>query len=99
MKKIYVAGKINGEPNFKTKFQKTCTELKKAGYIALNPAALPAGMAYEDYMAICFVMIEVADAVYFLHDYVDSPGALREELFAKVHMKPMYYQAEGDLTL
>lgn len=94
---VYVACKINGDANFVAKFQQACDTLSTAGYIPLNPAILPAGMNYEEYMTICYAMIEIADKVYMLDDYLDSPGALREELFAKAHLKQLYYQGKGEL--
>lgn len=81
--KVYIAGKITGDTQFKAKFKSIQQKLEKEGYIVLNPAQLPAGMDYEDYMDICFAMLDVSDAIYLLDDYKDSPGALRELSRAK----------------
>ena len=35
--KIYIAGKITGDPNYKAKFEAAAEEYKKKGYIVLNP--------------------------------------------------------------
>lgn len=78
MKKIYIAGKITGDPDFKAKFKTVEKELTNQGHAVLNPVELPGGLHYEDYMDICFAMLDVADTIYLLHDYKDSPGALRE---------------------
>ena len=82
MQKIYIAGKITGEENYRQKFKAAQDELEARGYRAMNPAILPPGFAYEDYMHICFAMIDVCDAVYFLADWRDSPGATREHEYA-----------------
>jgi tRNA A37 threonylcarbamoyladenosine modification protein TsaB len=84
---IYVAGKINGDANYRAKFMKAQRKLEERGYIVLNPAELPEGMHYEKYMVIGFSMIEVAHAIYMLDDYKDSPGAIRELEHAKKHNK------------
>lgn len=76
--KIYIAGKITGDENYKAKFEEKQKELEKQGHIVLNPATLPKGMSNEDYMRICFAMIDVADIVYFLDDWKDSEGAKLE---------------------
>ncbi len=38
--KIYIAGKITGEPNYKEKFDIAATNLEEQGHIVLNPAEL-----------------------------------------------------------
>ena len=76
--KVYIAGKITGDPSFKSKFAAAHRELIYKFDVVLNPAILPKGLDYEEYMAICFAMLDVADAIYLLRDYKRSPGALRE---------------------
>lgn len=78
MAKVYIAGPITGHPDYKERFAKAEQELREQGDIPLNPAMLPAGMGYEDYMHICFSMIDVADKVIFLEGWETSPGARRE---------------------
>ena len=82
MQKIYIAGKITGEENYRQKFKAAQDELEARGQRVMNPAILPPGFDYEDYMRICFAMIDVCDAVYFLADWRDSPGATREHEYA-----------------
>ena len=76
--KIYIAGKITGDPDYKAKFEAAAEAYKKKGYIVLNPAVLPSGMQSADYMRICFAMIDTADVVAFLPGYETSPGAQLE---------------------
>ena len=75
---VYIAGKITDEPKFKTKFKRAERHLKELGYIVLNPARLPEGLKYEQYMNICFAMLDESDIIYLLENVEDSPGALRE---------------------
>ena len=77
-KKIYIAGKITDDKNYQKKFNKAEEKYKKKGYIVLNPAWMPQGMRAEDYMRICFSMIDTADVVVFLKDFRDSEGAKLE---------------------
>lgn len=79
MSKIYIAGKITGDDNFAEKFRTAAEQIQaKRNCIILNPAELPKGMSQQDYMKLCFAMIDVADEVYFLPDYIDSNGAQLE---------------------
>lgn len=82
---VYIAGKIDGDPNYKEKFRKAAEQLESRGYIVLNPATLPEGMRKEKYMPICLAMLNQADIVVMLSDYQYSPGALLE-------LKYAYYQ-------
>lgn len=76
--KLYIAGKITGEKDYKAKFREAQREYEKRGYIVINPAFLPTGMLPQDYMRICGAMIDTADVVAFLPGYETSPGAQLE---------------------
>ena len=78
MKKIYIAGKITGDVGYREKFAAAEEKLVREGYIVLSPAVLPEGMSTADYMRICFAMIDVADKVAFLDDFLESQGARLE---------------------
>lgn len=91
MKKIYIAGKINGFEGFKDYFQFYEDALKELDFIVLNPAKLPSGMEYEDYMTICYAMIDVADEVCLLPNWENSPGANREKHYAISKQKNISY--------
>jgi hypothetical protein len=61
--KIYMAGKITGDPNYKMKFRMTAKHIQELYPLAviLNPAELPEGLTPKDYMRLCFGMIDAAD--------------------------------------
>lgn len=80
--KVYIAGKITGDPNYKGKFAAEAEKIRAAGHIALNPAELPEGMEPGDYMRICFAMIDAADEVAFLPSWEESYGARMEMVYA-----------------
>lgn len=81
--KIYIAGKITGDPDYKAKFNAAAEEYKKRGYTVLNPSWMPQGMQKADYMRICFAMIDTADVVAFLPDFKQSAGAEVEHAYCR----------------
>ena len=60
-----------------------CLRCAAFGHIALNPAELPEGMTPEEYMRICFAMLDVADEMWYLADAADSPGAFLEVQYCR----------------
>lgn len=76
--KIYIAGKITGDTEYREKFQETAQRLQNMGHVVLNPAILPDGLEQVDYMRICLAMLEAADLALFLPDYWESQGAMIE---------------------
>lgn len=94
--KIYLAGKITGDPDYKEKFESTRKDLEAEGYIVLNPAVLPQGLSNEDYMRICFAMIDTADVVAFIEGFVDSPGAMLELEYCKYTRKNAFMVSRKD---
>mgnify|MGYP004711919003 CR=1 FL=1 len=52
--KIYISGKIAGDPNYKGKFARAAAQLERLGATVINPATAPEGLAKLDYMRICF---------------------------------------------
>ncbi len=74
--KIYLAGKITGDPEYRAKFLRYEEQLQGEGHIVLNPATAPEGLRPVDYMRLCFAMMEAADVVLFMQDYQDSRGAM-----------------------
>ncbi len=80
---VYIAGKITGDTCYYSKFSAASDSLENLGFIVLNPATLPKGMEYEQYLEIGITMLDQADILFLLSDYEDSPGALKELNFAK----------------
>lgn len=95
--KVYIAGKITGLDNYKELFAEAEKEIKAAGHVVMNPAILPDGFDYEDYMKICFAMIDVCGAVYFLSNWQESAGAIREKEYAEYGGKKLVYQVNLSL--
>ena len=60
--KVYLAGKITGDPNYREKFAAAAKKLEeRAGVTVISPAVTPEGLKKADYMRICFAMLESAD--------------------------------------
>jgi len=78
MAKVYIAGKITGDENYKRRFAAVQKLIESRGHVVLNPAALPQGMSNSDYMRICMAMIDVADLVAFIPGFEKSCGAILE---------------------
>ncbi len=76
--KIYIAGKITGDPEYRKKFACAARQVEALGHIAMNPAELPEGMEPAAYMRICFAMLDVADELWYLADAAKSAGARLE---------------------
>lgn len=76
--KIYIAGKITDNPNYKEQFEAVQKALEQEGHAVMNPAILPPGFEHHEYMKICYAMIDACDAVYFLDTWEDSKGAKME---------------------
>ena len=76
--KVYIAGKIHGDPNYQKKFQWAQEDLENQGFVVLNPAELPDGLTDGDYMRIALAMLEASDLAVFLPDYQESRGAMVE---------------------
>lgn len=90
--KIYIAGKITGLENYKEIFDNKEKELTAAGHRVLNPSVFPKGFEQEEYLEICYSMIDVCDGVYFLDNWTDSNGAKLEHEYAIKNDKWIRYQ-------
>ena len=89
--KVYIAGKITGDPYYRAMFAQAERALTAAGHIVLNPAVLPEGMGKADYMRICLAMLDSADAIGLLHGWGSSPGARIEYELARYNGKQVIY--------
>lgn len=91
-KTVYIAGAISGDPNYKAKFAAAKAHLLANGAArVLNPAELPDGWTYQEYMAHCMLMVQRAEVLVLLPDWHVSPGAIAEQSYAKACRIPVDY--------
>ena len=83
--KIYIAGKISGDKNYKRKFKKVEKKLKRKNHSVMNPAWIVSFPEFDrkNYMAVSKVMQKQCSATLFLSDWEDSKGARIEYENAK----------------
>ena len=91
--KVYIAGKITGNENYRAEFAAAERKVRALGDIPLNPAVLPEGLEKADYMRICLAMLDSADAIAPLMSWTHSDGAAIEMSLARYTGKqniPLY---------
>lgn len=100
--KIYLAGKISGNDDYKEQFAELerriydiAEEYGREDITVLNPATLPEGMSRSEYMRICFQMIDISDCAFFLDGWIDSDGATLERDYCKYIGKTIYSELMG----
>lgn len=94
--KIYTAGKISGlnRDDVIKKFETAQKSLVAEKHQVFIPSVLPAyeEVSHEDYLHICYAIIDVCDAVYMLSDWQQSKGARMELQYAADHRKEILYE-------
>lgn len=84
--RVYISGSITGTDDYIERFSIIESGLKGMGFEVVNPAAvnarLPAGFSHDDYMHVCFAMLDLCDAIFMLSGWERSDGATREAAYA-----------------
>lgn len=93
--RVYISGAITGNENAEKQFDTAEKWLERKKHEAINPykfnTRLPA-MKHEEYMKICFAMIDVCDCVYLLKGWQNSVGAKAELSYAKATGKVVKFE-------
>lgn len=77
-KRIYISGKITGEPNYIEKFEIAQKYLESLGYVVFNPVELVQfnpGKNWIDYMLTGIALLSICNEIYMLDNWQDSRGA------------------------
>ena len=93
--KIYISGPIDGDPDYRDKFNAAECYLVCKGWRVLNPTVLPGDLDPEDYMPICLAMLHQADAVVMLQGMANSAGAKIEFMLSEYQHKEVYGSLES----
>lgn len=88
--KVYIAGAITSDPEYKKKFKSAEKDLRLRGHDVVSPI-YHSGPTYKDYLIQGLAALSGCDAIYLLSDYAASPGAQLELRFATlVGIKVLY---------
>ena len=77
--RLYISGPMTGLPNFnRDQFNRAAGILRAAAYDVVNPAELPAGWTWDEYMARALADLRTCDAMAMLPGWPESKGARKE---------------------
>jgi hypothetical protein len=79
--KVYIAGAITRNPNYKKQFSEAEESLKNAGHAVINPVK-NIGFEYKEYIDMGLCELMHCDAIYLLTGWESSPGARLEHYYA-----------------
>lgn len=83
---VYIAGKITGLPKvvYTVNFNYVEDKLLALGFDTINPVRkIDETLPYDEIMDKCLKLIEKADIVYFMPNWIKSDGAKKEHEYAQ----------------
>lgn len=84
MKKVYISGKVTGDPNYREKFLEEENRLFSLGYEPVNPAAcISSAEKWSKAMRTALRAMLLCDGVSLLSDWKKSKGAKIEARLAR----------------
>jgi hypothetical protein len=89
--RIYVAGKITGNPDYREQFAAATVKLRGEGHFVVNPAENPEQPSWEAYMTVGVSQLCGCDGIAMLDNWRSSKGAKRERWIARLLGKAIRY--------
>ena len=92
---VYLSGRISNNDNYKHEFALAEDVLKLLGFYVINPAELDMvaeGLTHDQYMQICYRLVDIADIIFMVSGWQKSKGANAELSYAKSLGKKVMYQ-------
>lgn len=91
--KVYISGKITGNPFYKDEFALAERVIEASGCEVVNPTAEEIeGGSWLDYMRRDIKLLVDCDGVYMLHNWQESAGAKIEHQLARDLGLRVYYE-------
>lgn len=95
--RIYISGPITGHEDYLAEFdvaRRAVEALFDYRVEVINPARicaeLPEDTEWEEYMNICFKLLDMADGIYMMQGWKESTGAGAEYGYARALNKKIY---------
>lgn len=79
--KIYIAGPITNNPNYKEQFAEAEARLLAEGHAVINPVKNE-GFSYKEYINMGLCELMHCEAIYLLKGWAKSDGASLEYIYA-----------------
>lgn len=101
--RVYLSGKITGNPNYKQDFQRVESLFDKDKHTIINPAGLGEVLKgetrHEDFMDVCFHLLATCDHIVMIDGWEESRGANQEYGFARCEGMAIYTEEEMRIFL
>lgn len=95
--RVYISGAITGTNDYRERFARAEDHLKRMGHTPVNPVKISdvitemlPDATHDDYMAIDLTLLNRCDAIYMLHGWENSKGAVIEHDMAVTWRKEVF---------